>query len=184
MIRGLTGAMFAEKKGDDDAMWKELLINLMADTLPAVVTIPADVYAFGRNFAIVSSKVEDLTVEFAPTVWNISTAAQGFVYNCSKLKHFRLPNATLIGYPSVVQGSINNLTDLYIPKVVRFDNQQNTFYNYGGAHLRVHCGDRTCDQIQQITNFPGTNNDTIKSKLEFVGTDGSLTWNGSAWVKS
>lgn len=171
-------AMSAAKGNGEEEMYKELFIGMCMDSLPSVCVIPAAVTDIKRVFCFVSSTVTDLTFEGFTVN---PTLANNVLYAADQCKIVRTPNLTTCNFNLFQSG--NSLEDWYAPRLEGFSGTFSLNNSSKAQVNRLHIG-KTCDEILAMTNFPWTNQETVRQKLRFIGTDGTLSWNGSAWVKS
>lgn len=165
------------EKQEEEAVYKELFLHMMDNTLPPTVVFPAAVTNLSRAFAICSSTLEDVTF----LAENPRCTVNALKYGCPSLVNIRMPNATaILDWGWVSNGSSYNL---YIPKCRMFGGKTYIFDPGANAAGDVWIEELPCAGIMQITNFPGVHNNNA-ARVTFHGSDGKLTWNGSEWVFS
>jgi len=166
------------KVDPEEAMYKELFIGMVMDSLPSVCVIPADITDVKRVFCFVTSTVTDITFEGLTVN---PTLANNVLYAADQCKIVRTPNLTRTNSSLFQSG--NSVEDWYAPKLEAFSSMYVLNATSKAAETRIHI-EKTCEQILAMQWFPWTNQETVRQKLKFVGTNGTLSWDGSTWVKS
>lgn len=164
----------ASRGNAEEEMWKELFVGLTENTLPETVVIPADVTKIGRQFWLMSSTCKDITFMSDMTSFQNNNTA----YGSPNLKIIRMPNQTSIGYPGPTMNG--GAEELHIPNVKSFGSKTYVF-GTSASRLDVYINNSTCAQIMAFPNFSGATPGQ-ESKIFFHGSDGIISYNGSAWV--
>ena len=175
----------------EEEMYKELFEQFVTNTFPSGFELKIPFRTFRQTCfnAIVVDTLEFTNLESADFYNNnaISNLASDYggiaATNAARVRVLKFPAFTYWGYYyKAILAAFYGIEHLYIPNVVSF---QNSVYGFHGCHgnpLHVHI-DKSCADIKAIPNFPGFGEASLAlDKIVFVGTDGTVAWDGSEWA--
>lgn len=173
----------------EEEMYKELFEQFVTNTFPSgsTLTIPYRTFRQLCFTAIVVDTLEFTNLQSADLYGNnhINNLASdyGGGNNSARVRVLKFPAFTYWGYYYMpILSPFYGLEDLYIPNVTSFQASDYGFHGSRGNPLHVHI-DKTCADIRAIPNFPGFGTASLAlDKIVFVGTDGTVAWDGSEWA--
>lgn len=160
-----------------DEYWRDLFFKLTEDTWSNSVILPAEINHIGRQYWLTSSKIIELT--WLCESLRITNDGYNILTGCSKLQTVRFPNLIIVNSTAIAYGNIS-FSSLHIPKAKGFGDARYTFGS-NKTNLDVYIDESTCSEIMAFQNFPGCTG-SMRSKVFFHGSDGTISFNGTEWV--
>lgn len=176
----------------EEEMYKELFLNSVAKSMSGEL-INEDIeyvgrYGLGFNMSITRIELPNCTAcdinAFADnramkyiSLPKLVTGSTSMLANCSGLEEAHLDSVTTLGAQTFFASSVKKI---YIPNIQKLSN---TWCNDNKQLTDIYATNRTTAEVLAISRFPAfVNMDNYRANITWHCKDGTITWNGSAWV--
>lgn len=173
--------------------YKQLLLDVVGKNLAGELVLPEITYV-GRtglayNQSLTRLELPNCTssdtdlcagcinVKYISVPKLINVKNSSFAY-CNNLEEIHLDSAVSFGVQVFLSSS--KLKQIYCPNV---ESVSNTWCNGNTQLTDIYATNRTTSQILAMSVFPGfVNMDSVFGNITWHCNDGTVIWNGSAWI--